>query len=308
VALFKERKIEQFKDEERLNYERHQDDLEELRKQWVAKKMYCENQAKKVAHATKMAHFYSVHGLRTLVLARRVLSGRQTKRFVKGYTSLVELKAKGESKGGAGGGGGGNNASRNQQRKTTRNVEVKTSSSGNSNQNGSGSGHAGAKGNTNGKTGATGINVSSYVNSSSGGNQKGGTSHNGENAINRKDNHNGGNENFRAGLQNNSQGQTQSQSRSQNSRNASQGKQRAHSSGRGNNKYRNRNDLHASETDLLVEDLSHEFERDLEILGIVGIEDRIQEGVKESIDCLLAAGTRVWVLSGDKQETSVNVL
>ena len=43
------------------------------------------------------------------------------------------------------------------------------------------------------------------------------------------------------------------------------------------------------------------------LLGATGIEDRLQEGVCESIHALEAAGIKVWVLTGDKQETAINI-
>ncbi|KFM78973.1 putative phospholipid-transporting ATPase VA, partial [Stegodyphus mimosarum] len=49
------------------------------------------------------------------------------------------------------------------------------------------------------------------------------------------------------------------------------------------------------------------IERNLELLGATGIEDRLQEGVPETISALRAAGIVVWVLTGDKQETAVNI-
>ena len=45
----------------------------------------------------------------------------------------------------------------------------------------------------------------------------------------------------------------------------------------------------------------------LELLGVTGIEDRLQEGVKETIEKLRAADIKVWVLTGDKEETAINV-
>ena len=36
-------------------------------------------------------------------------------------------------------------------------------------------------------------------------------------------------------------------------------------------------------------------------------EDRLQEGVSECISDLLAAQISVWVLTGDKEETAINV-
>lgn len=43
------------------------------------------------------------------------------------------------------------------------------------------------------------------------------------------------------------------------------------------------------------------IETDLELLGATGIEDKLQEGVPETISSLRAAGMVVWVLTGDKQ-------
>jgi magnesium-transporting ATPase (P-type) len=41
--------------------------------------------------------------------------------------------------------------------------------------------------------------------------------------------------------------------------------------------------------------------------GATGIEDRLQEGVPESIEALHQAGIKIWMLTGDKQETAVNI-
>lgn len=49
------------------------------------------------------------------------------------------------------------------------------------------------------------------------------------------------------------------------------------------------------------------METNLELLGATGIEDRLQEGVPETIAALRAAGIVIWVLTGDKQETAVNI-
>lgn len=42
-------------------------------------------------------------------------------------------------------------------------------------------------------------------------------------------------------------------------------------------------------------------------LGATGIEDRLQDGVPETIASLRKAGLQIWVLTGDKQETAVNI-
>lgn len=49
------------------------------------------------------------------------------------------------------------------------------------------------------------------------------------------------------------------------------------------------------------------LERNLTLIGSTGIEDRLQENVPETIAALLDAGIVVWVLTGDKTETAINV-
>ena len=42
-------------------------------------------------------------------------------------------------------------------------------------------------------------------------------------------------------------------------------------------------------------------------MGSTAIEDRLQEEVSETIVSLKEAGIKVWVLTGDKIETAVNI-
>uniref|UniRef100_A0A8D8GNP8 Phospholipid-transporting ATPase n=1 Tax=Culex pipiens TaxID=7175 RepID=A0A8D8GNP8_CULPI len=49
------------------------------------------------------------------------------------------------------------------------------------------------------------------------------------------------------------------------------------------------------------------LERNLTLLGTTGIEDRLQEGVPEAIASLIQSGIVIWVLTGDKTETAINV-
>ncbi|CAN2388474.1 phospholipid-translocating ATPase activity, partial [Pristimantis euphronides] len=49
------------------------------------------------------------------------------------------------------------------------------------------------------------------------------------------------------------------------------------------------------------------LETDLKLLGATGIEDRLQEGVPETIVSLRKAGIKIWMLTGDKEETAVNI-
>lgn len=57
----------------------------------------------------------------------------------------------------------------------------------------------------------------------------------------------------------------------------------------------------------IIEELNNEIECDLELLGGTAIEDRLQEGVPDSISILGEAGIRLWVLTGDKIETAINI-
>lgn len=43
------------------------------------------------------------------------------------------------------------------------------------------------------------------------------------------------------------------------------------------------------------------------MLGATAIEDKLQEGVPETIEALMKAKIRVWVLTGDKLETAINI-
>jgi magnesium-transporting ATPase (P-type) len=59
--------------------------------------------------------------------------------------------------------------------------------------------------------------------------------------------------------------------------------------------------------DAALDGLGNEIERDLELIGVTAIEDKLQEGVPAAIKTLLAANVRVWMITGDKQETAVNI-
>lgn len=46
------------------------------------------------------------------------------------------------------------------------------------------------------------------------------------------------------------------------------------------------------------------LERDLELLGVTGVEDKLQPHVKPSLELLRNAGIKIWMLTGDKVETA----
>lgn len=43
------------------------------------------------------------------------------------------------------------------------------------------------------------------------------------------------------------------------------------------------------------------------LIGATAIEDKLQEGVPETIANLAKADIKIWVLTGDKQETAINI-
>ena len=54
-----------------------------------------------------------------------------------------------------------------------------------------------------------------------------------------------------------------------------------------------------------IEAISDELEHDLRLLGATAIEDRLQDGVPETIADLKRAGIKIWVATGDKLETAI---
>ncbi|KAK6202765.1 aminophospholipid translocase and ATPase [Scheffersomyces amazonensis] len=57
----------------------------------------------------------------------------------------------------------------------------------------------------------------------------------------------------------------------------------------------------------IIEQLEEEIEQGLILLGGTAIEDRLQAGVPDSIAILAQAGIKLWVLTGDRIETAINI-
>jgi len=56
-----------------------------------------------------------------------------------------------------------------------------------------------------------------------------------------------------------------------------------------------------------MEELQAEIEQDLSLIGATAIEDKLQDEVGSTIAFLKKAGIKVWVLTGDKIETAINI-
>ena len=49
------------------------------------------------------------------------------------------------------------------------------------------------------------------------------------------------------------------------------------------------------------------IERGYTLLGATAVEDKLQDGVRETLVNLGLAGISVWILTGDKKETAINI-
>lgn len=49
------------------------------------------------------------------------------------------------------------------------------------------------------------------------------------------------------------------------------------------------------------------IERDFSLVGSTGLEDKLQDGVPDAIEMIRKAGIKLWVLTGDKIETAINI-
>ncbi|XP_058091688.1 putative phospholipid-transporting ATPase 9 [Magnolia sinica] len=63
----------------------------------------------------------------------------------------------------------------------------------------------------------------------------------------------------------------------------------------------------SADRDEMVDEAAEKIEKDLILLGATAVEDKLQNGVPECIDKLAQAGIKIWVLTGDKMETAINI-
>jgi P-type E1-E2 ATPase len=62
-----------------------------------------------------------------------------------------------------------------------------------------------------------------------------------------------------------------------------------------------------TDRDIEVAKVNELIETKLDLIGSTAIEDKLQDGVNETIHFLRDAGIKVWVLTGDKVETAINI-
>lgn len=56
-----------------------------------------------------------------------------------------------------------------------------------------------------------------------------------------------------------------------------------------------------------IEEVASAMEREFKLVGSTAIEDKLQDDVDGTIKFMREAGIRVWVLTGDKIETAINI-
>lgn len=53
--------------------------------------------------------------------------------------------------------------------------------------------------------------------------------------------------------------------------------------------------------------VAEEIEIEFDLIGTTAIEDKLQDEVGDTLEFIKAAGIKVWVLTGDKIETAINI-
>lgn len=56
-----------------------------------------------------------------------------------------------------------------------------------------------------------------------------------------------------------------------------------------------------------VQNVICKLEKNLKLLGLTGVEDKLQENVEQSLENLRNAGVKIWMLTGDKIETAISI-
>ncbi|KAI3864347.1 hypothetical protein MKW92_018131 [Papaver armeniacum] len=74
-----------------------------------------------------------------------------------------------------------------------------------------------------------------------------------------------------------------------------------------NSKFQKAKTTVGADREAMLENVSDMMEKDLILVGATAVEDKLQKGVPQCIDKLAQAGLKIWVLTGDKMETAINI-
>jgi phospholipid-translocating P-type ATPase (flippase) len=71
--------------------------------------------------------------------------------------------------------------------------------------------------------------------------------------------------------------------------------------------YKAAQNILSTDKDAKVDEVAAQLETEMNLVGITAVEDCLQDGVPDTIKNIKEAGVRVWVLTGDKTETAVDI-
>lgn len=74
-----------------------------------------------------------------------------------------------------------------------------------------------------------------------------------------------------------------------------------------NNEFQRAKTSIGGDREAMLERVADMIEKDLILVGATAVEDKLQKGVPQCIDKLAQAGLKIWVLTGDKMETAINI-
>ncbi|KAK9277428.1 hypothetical protein L1049_006971 [Liquidambar formosana] len=74
-----------------------------------------------------------------------------------------------------------------------------------------------------------------------------------------------------------------------------------------NEKFNEAKNSVSADRETLIDEVAETIERDMILVGATAVEDKLQNGVPDCIDKLAQAGIKIWVLTGDKMETAINI-
>ncbi|EOY27154.1 ATPase E1-E2 type family protein / haloacid dehalogenase-like hydrolase family protein isoform 5, partial [Theobroma cacao] len=74
-----------------------------------------------------------------------------------------------------------------------------------------------------------------------------------------------------------------------------------------NNEFQKAKTSIGADRETMLEKVADMMERELILIGATAVEDKLQKGVPQCIDKLAQAGLKIWVLTGDKMETAINI-
>ena len=57
----------------------------------------------------------------------------------------------------------------------------------------------------------------------------------------------------------------------------------------------------------MIDNVNERIEKGMKLVGATAIEDKLQDEVQDTIEFIREAGIKIWVLTGDKIETAVNI-